>query len=175
MSTVYGENNQFTIYKKNGNKLMEGQMLHKKLEGEVKLFQKNQLIAINLYKEGKREGPFFMFNPKSGLLFKKGFYQNDKKQGELIVFDDKGSIIAKEIYENDVLLQKIGFYPTGELLKDQLYQKGIEYISKIYYRSGALLEEKYFDPKGVLLKSARYLENGHAIETFDTKICKKSS
>ena len=169
MPTIYSENNQFTILSKSGNKIAEGTMINHRIERELKLFQKNVLVSQLYYKEGKREGPFRIYNPKNGLLMKTGFFSNNKKEGKLTVFDDKGCVIAEEFYIQDIIQQKLAFYPTGELLKEQRYTNGIETSSKTFYKSGNLLEEKYCNDKGETIRMARFMDDGFVTETFTIK------
>jgi len=172
MPTLYGNDHSFTTFKRNNEKLMEGHMINKKLEGTIKIFQRNNIISMIDYKNGKKEGPFTLFNPKSGIAFKTGFYKNDKINGDVFIYDDKSALIGKETYTEGILDGlKESYYPTGQLLKQQLYKDNKEVITKIYFRSGKILEEKYFDPNGQVKEMKRYLETGQVIETFEIKKC----
>lgn len=171
MATIYGENDQFKVTKKNGDTILEGKMVDKKIDGALRVYSKSVLVSLVQYKNGKREGPFSLYNPKTGLLFKMGVYHEDKQEGETLIYDDKSALVAKETFKNGVLTgEKLSYYPTGQVLKEQIYDQGKEVQSKTFYMSGKLLEERYFDLKGVLVQMGRYLEDGTVIETFTTKM-----
>jgi len=172
MPTVYGENNTFTIFKKNKEKMMEGHIVNKKLEGTIKIFQRNNIVAMTDYKEGIKEGSFTLFNPKSGLAFKTGHYKNDQIDGEVFIYDDKSALVTKEMYKKGKLNGlKESYYPSGEVLKQQQYNDNKEVISKIFYSSGKVLEEKHFNENGQVIEIKKYLEDGQVIESFETKKC----
>lgn len=166
---IYDDDNYFKVIKKNGDKMLEGQMINKKLEGELKIYRKMILVSRFQYKDGKREGPYQCYNPKTGLLFKVGQYHDDKLDGETVAYDDKGALAMRELYVKGGLVSKMSYYPTGQVLKEQLYENGKEIKTLTFYMSGKLLEEKYFDEKGQLNRMNRYMENGQVLETFKTE------
>ncbi|USO02220.1 MAG: hypothetical protein H6850_03895 [Alphaproteobacteria bacterium] len=172
MPTVYGDNNQFTVFKKNNDKIMEGQIFGKKLEGTIKLFKKNNIVSMIDYKDGKKEGPFTLFNPKTGIAFKTGYYKNDQIEGEVLIYDERSALTAKEMYKNGHLEGlKESYYPSGQILKQQIYSDNKEVVAKTFYKSGKLLEEKYFNENGQVREMKKYLEDGQVIELFETKKC----
>lgn len=127
------DNSCYTIFfNQKGNKVSEGKLVNKLLEGEwkyyhenaatimtsefyikgklegvKKVFYSNQKIAEETtFKNGLKNGPYKKY-AKNGIVFEESNYKNDEFDGPAIFRNDANVIVSKGIYKNG---KKVGMW-----------------------------------------------------------------
>ncbi|GAL87683.1 hypothetical protein MYP_4914 [Sporocytophaga myxococcoides] len=120
------------------------------------------------FREGKRKGPFSVFDPK-GTLLQKGFYENDSLNGMITSYFNSGKIKSTAMYKKgavDGIVEE--YYQSGKVRSEITYQDNKKNgIAKTFYENGnPETEENYKGgfPSGFF--KTYYPEGGIETESF---------
>jgi antitoxin component YwqK of YwqJK toxin-antitoxin module len=120
------------------------------------------------FKEGRRTGPFSVFDPK-GTLLQKGFYENDSLNGMITTYFNNGKIKSTAVYNKgsiDGIVEE--YYPSGKVRSEITYQNNKKHgPAKTFYENGnPETEENYKNgfPSGYF--KTFYPDGGLETESF---------
>lgn len=156
------DNSCYTIFfNQKGNKVSEGKLVNKLLEGEwkyyhenattimtsefyikgklegvKKVFYSNQTIAEETtFKNGIKNGPYKKY-AKNGIVFEESNYKNDEFDGTAIFRNDANVIVSKGIYKNG---KKVGMWEITT--KGKTEQVNMSFPKQIKIKKKPITEE----------------------------------
>jgi antitoxin component YwqK of YwqJK toxin-antitoxin module len=156
------DNSCYTIFfNQKGNKVSEGKLVNKLLEGEwkyyhenattimtsefyvkgklegvKKVFYSNQKIAEETtFKNGLKNGPYKKY-AKNGIVFEESNYKNDEFDGPAIFRNDANVVVSKGVYKNG---KKVGMWEITT--KGKTEQVNMNFPKQIKIKKKPITEE----------------------------------
>ena len=125
---------------------MSGKFKNGKKEGEWLSYNSGQLVGIDNYKDGKRDGIFEIYHENGGLR-NKGIYKDGKHEDGLsITYHKNGQISIKCNYKDgDLVGLWEDYYENGQLRYSGSYKEGkYDGLWKLYDEDGSLKETRTY-------------------------------
>lgn len=140
-------------YDESGNLVQCGHYQHGLLQGELRLYNNDELFSITQYHAGKKHGEQLIFNQRQQPACRMN-YHNDALHGKAIWYDEAGQIIKLAHYRANQLHGKALNY----IQPNQLYEKATYQYGKLH---GYVIR---YDHTGKPVSKSRY-QTGKQIET----------
>lgn len=140
------------LFHMNGKRMAEGKYTYKELKDSIWKFydELGVLIAIDTYKQGKKNGLCMVFFPDGSVSEERSF-KEDMMDGPYKEYFGKNSIKSKGKYLNGVLDGRISYhYPNGVEVAAGYYKNGVKTGPWIYKTESGKVREKELYKNGKL-------------------------
>lgn len=140
------------LYHSNGKRMAQGKYINKEVKDSIWLYydEAGILISSESYKNGKKNGPYFVYLP-NGKLSEEKNYRDDVLSGEFKEYFDGVNIRTKGTYIDGKLDGRTVYYfPNGTEVAAGYHRNGLKTGSWIYRTENGKVREKELYRNGVL-------------------------
>lgn len=131
-------------------------------DGVSVLYVNNVRVQLLTWSEGKRNGAFREYDPKSGAVITSGAYRNDNRDGYWLKYKD-GRLISREDFENGIHASNSFYYGTDTsdvTGTESYYPDGMKKVSQQNYPGGKASQRIYFSQQGNIDSIVSYFTDG---------------
>src|SRR6478735_8880462 len=126
--------------------IAKGELKEDKPHGQYEeYYPSGNLKLKQIWIEGKKEGPFEIYNDKKQII-QSGFYTNNTLDKEIKTYYPGGELKSTAEYKYGDLNGHVqDYYPSGKLRTDSWYKNNtLDSLTKRFYEDGVLASQEYY-------------------------------